>query len=108
MGEGRRCWPTGDLGGGRQGCRRLRRHRPVRRAATGPTTGGECVGTVQPKEEQAPPPGGRMYVGGMPDLAVKIHGKPYDAGNPWNLARCRHMALVGCGESFSAFRRNLT
>ena len=36
-----------------------------------------------------PTTGGRMYLGGMPDLAVKIHGKSYDAGNPWDLAWCR-------------------
>jgi hypothetical protein len=57
-----------------------------------------------------------MYLGGMPDQDVKIDQKSYvkidqksyDAGNPQDLARCHHMALVGCGESFSAFRRSLT
>ena len=52
--------------------------------------------------------GGRMYLDGMPDPAVKIDQKSYDAGNPRDLARCRHMALVGCSESFSVFRRSLT
>ena len=52
--------------------------------------------------------GGRMYLDGMPDPAVKIDQKSYDAGNPRDLARCHHMALVGCAESFSVFRRSLT
>ena len=49
-----------------------------------------------------------MYLNGMPDLAIKIHEKSYDAENPRDLSRCRRMALVECGKSLSSFRRSLT
>ena len=63
--------------------------------------------TTTPKEGQVPTTGGRMYLGGMPDLAVKIKQKSHDAGNTWDLAQCRHMVLVGGGEILSTFRRSL-
>ena len=50
-----------------------------------------------------------MYLNGMPDLAIKIHEKSYDAKNPRDLARCRRraLALVECGKSLSSFHRGL-
>ena len=56
----------------------------------------------------SPATGGRIYLSGMSDLAVKLHGKSYDDGNSRDLAQCRHMALVGCGKSLSEFCRSLT
>ena len=63
--------------------------------------------TTTPKEGQAHHRGANVPRR-LPDPAVKIDQKSYDAGNPRDLAWCRHMDLVGCDESFSAFRRSLT
>ena len=64
---------------------------------TSATQGGAC-----------PTTGTQMYIDGVPDPTVKIKQKSYDAGNPRDLARCRLMALVECGESLSLFRRSLS
>lgn len=66
-----------------------------------------CLGLAQTREGHALPLGYRKYLGGIPDATVEILRKSYDAGIPRELARCHHMAPVGCGKSLGAFRISL-
>jgi hypothetical protein len=65
------------------------------------------LGLAQMREGHALPPGYRKYLGVIPDATVEILGKSYDGRIAWDLARCHHMAPIGCGKSLGVFQVSL-
>ena len=66
-----------------------------------------CLRLAQTREGHALPPGYQKYLVVIPDATVEILKKSYDGGNARDLARCHHMASVGCGNSLDVFRASL-
>ena len=62
---------------------------------------------AQTREGHALLPGYQKYLGVIPDATVEILGKSYNGWIARDLARCHHMASVGCGKSLDAFRVSL-
>ena len=58
-------------------------------------------------EGHAQPLGYQKYLGVISDATVEILGKSYDRRIARDMARCHHMASVGCGKSLDMFRVSL-
>ena len=66
-----------------------------------------CLCLAQMREGHAVPPSYQKYLDVIPDATVEILGKSYNGWIARDLARCHHMASVGCGKSLDAFRVSL-